>query len=104
MLNSDLVQRLMRRLMVGRRRSRLARRDPACIGKHMTSEWNRIDRAPKDIWIKVRGWDFGLEGSARHYAIARFENGKWVAVCGDELHYLTDWQALTHRRYVDDRR
>jgi hypothetical protein len=61
-------------------------------------EWNPIDSAPKNrTWIRVRGWDFGIEGSRRHYAIARFENDNWTDADGNQLRYLTDWQELSHR-------
>ncbi len=66
-------------------------------------EWKPIDSAPRDrTWITVRGWDFGVEGSRRHYAVARFENGKWIEGDGNQLRYLTDWQELSHRPYVID--
>jgi hypothetical protein len=66
-------------------------------------EWKLINSAPTDgRWIKVRGWDFGLEGSRRHYAIARFENGKWIEADGKQLRYLTDWQELLNRPYIID--
>jgi hypothetical protein len=66
-------------------------------------EWNPIDSAPTDgTRIKVRGWDFGIKGSRRHYAIAHFENGKWIEADGKQLRYLTDWQELSYRSYVID--
>jgi hypothetical protein len=66
-------------------------------------EWNSIDSAPTDgTWINVRGWDFGMEGSRRHYAIAHFKDGKWIEADGNQLRYLTDWQALSHRPYIID--
>jgi hypothetical protein len=66
-------------------------------------EWNSIDSAPTDgTRIKVRGWDFGIKGSRRHYAIARFENGKWIEADGNQLRYLTDWQPLSYRSYIID--
>ena len=60
-------------------------------------EWKTIDTAPTDgTWIKVRGWDFGVKGSRRHYATACYENGNWFEVGSDgcQLRYLTDWQEL----------
>lgn len=102
MVNSGLVQRLLRRVRLGKRSRRPARVDPTCVGK-VTPEWNPIDSAPRDrIWIRVRGWDFGIQESRRHYAIARFEDDKWISDCGDELIHLTDWQALPHRPYIID--
>ena len=61
-------------------------------------EWKPIDSAPTDgTWIKVRGWDFGIEGSRRHYAIAFYRGSAWLEVGGNgnRLRYLTDWQELT---------
>ena len=61
-------------------------------------EWKTIDTAPTDgTWIKVRGWDFGIIGSRRHYATACYENGNWFEVGsnGCQLRYLTDWQELS---------
>jgi hypothetical protein len=63
-------------------------------------EWKTMDSAPTDgTRIKVRGWDFGIQGSRRHYAIARFETGRWIEVDsnGNELRYLTDWQDAPFR-------
>jgi hypothetical protein len=59
------------------------------------TEWKPIESAPTDgTTIKVRGWDFGIEGSQRHYAIATFKDGKWIDFDnnGNQLRYLTDWQ------------
>jgi hypothetical protein len=61
------------------------------------SDWKPIDTAPTDgTWIKVRGWDFGIEGSRRHYGTAFYEDGKWIEVGsnGNQLRYLTEWQEL----------
>jgi hypothetical protein len=61
-------------------------------------EWKAIDTAPTDgTWIKVQGWDFGIEGWRRHYATAFYENGNWIHVGsnGSRLGYLTDWQELS---------
>src|SRR4051794_33609418 len=61
-------------------------------------EWKAMDTAPTDgTWIKVRGWDFGIEGSRRHYATAFYENGNWFEVGsnGSQLRYLTEWQELS---------
>jgi hypothetical protein len=61
-------------------------------------EWKAIDTAPTDgTWIKVQGWDFGIEGWRRHYATAFYENGNWINVGsnGSRLGYLTDWQELS---------
>jgi hypothetical protein len=61
-------------------------------------EWSPLGSAPTDgSWIKVRGWDFGLEGSERHYAVAHFENANWFEANGTQLRYLTDWQELSNR-------
>jgi hypothetical protein len=63
-------------------------------------EWKPIDSAPTDgTWVKVRGWDFGIEGSRRHYAVAFYEGGVWLEVGGNgnQLRYLTDWQELTQQ-------
>jgi hypothetical protein len=66
-------------------------------------EWYPIESAPTNrTWIKARGWDFGIEGSRRHYVIARFENGKWIEADGNLLRYLTDWQELSHGSYIID--
>jgi hypothetical protein len=65
-------------------------------------EWKTIDTAPTDgTWIKVRGWDFGIKGSRRHYATALYENGSWFEVGsnGCQLRYLTDWQELNETSY-----
>jgi hypothetical protein len=68
-------------------------------------KWKTIDTAPTDgTWIKVRGWDFGVKGSRRHYATASYENGNWFEVGSDgcQLRYLTDWQELcTSRNGLD---
>jgi hypothetical protein len=59
-------------------------------------EWSPINGAPTDgTWS--RGWDFGIEGSRRHYAIARFETGKWIKADGNQLRYLTEWQEPSFR-------
>ena len=61
-------------------------------------KWQSIDTAPKDgTWVKVRGWNFGVPGSDRHYAIAFFEEANWheVGSEGATLFYLTDWHPLT---------
>jgi hypothetical protein len=56
-------------------------------------EWKPIDTAPTDgSWIEVRGWDFGIVGSHRHYAIARSDNGKWTDADGNQFRHLTEWQ------------
>jgi hypothetical protein len=60
-------------------------------------EWKAIETAPMDgTWIKVRGWDFGIEGSRRHYATAFYKGSGWLEVgrSGNRLRYLTDWQEL----------
>lgn len=60
--------------------------------------WKPIDSAPIDgTWVKVRGWDFGMKGSRRHYAIAFWDAGVWqeVGSGGGQLQYLTDWRPLT---------
>jgi hypothetical protein len=88
-----MVTRLMRQLMLKTRHRKLPLINHQT--KYVTSEWSPLDSAPKDrTWIKVRGWDFGIEGSRRHYAIARFDDDKWIAISGEELSHLTDWQAL----------
>jgi hypothetical protein len=64
----------------------------------MRPDWKSIDTAPKDgTWVKVRGWDFGVPGNKRHYAIAFFENADWNEVGSDGclLYYLTDWHPLS---------
>jgi hypothetical protein len=59
-------------------------------------DWSPIGSARTNgTWIKVRGWDFGLEGARRHYVSARFDNGKWIEAHGNQLRYLTDWQELS---------
>jgi hypothetical protein len=67
-------------------------------------EWDPMGSAPTDgAWIRVRGWDFGIVGSRRHFAIAHFENGKWIEADGNQLRYLTDWQERSDRPgYVID--
>ena len=90
-----LMRHYRQRSIANRRQSRENTKMP---------EWNQIHNAPTDgTWIEVRGWDFGSEESRRHYATARFENGKWVEAGGNQLRYLTDWaeacsQAQTRRR------
>jgi hypothetical protein len=64
-------------------------------------EWKPIDSAPTDgTWIKVRGWDFGIEGSRRHFATAFYGGSVWreAGGKGNRLRYLTDWQELTQHR------
>ena len=61
-------------------------------------DWKPIESAPTDgTWIKVRGWDFGVKGSRRHYNTAFYENGSWreVGSNGGQLRHLTDWQELS---------
>jgi hypothetical protein len=66
-------------------------------------EWKAIDTAPTDgTWIKVRGWDFGIKGSRRHYATALYQNGNWFGSNGSRLRYLTDWQELDETSYNED--
>jgi hypothetical protein len=68
-------------------------------------EWKAIDTAPTDgTWIKVRGWDFGIKESRRHYATAFYENGNWFEVGsnGSQLRYLTDWQELSGTSHSGD--
>ena len=64
----------------------------------MKPDWKPMDTAPKDgTWLKVRGWDFGVPGNKRHYAIAFFEDTDWheVGSEGSLLYYLTDWHPLS---------
>jgi hypothetical protein len=63
-----------------------------------TREWKPIVSAPTNgRRIKVHGWDFGIEGSRRHYAIAFHKDGNWIEAgsSGNRLGYLTHWQELS---------
>lgn len=56
--------------------------------------WESIETAPQDgspVW--ARGWDWGREGTQRHYCWAYWEGDEWKASGPDGmlLTHLEEW-------------